>query len=223
MKSSKQYCNASIWGDQVAPGSTGMTMMNLISNRNFVYIRKRRNSPKRVCYSLLWYYIFYLLLSAISERISFRFFLCSSFFSFSLFCPTLLHVWCIFHSLPSLDFVFFKDFLRGHNLKKLRLSQSFWCKDVLISSSASMKSTHSRFWVPWDCDSATNFGERPNPSFMKPHGSFSSLLLENKMAAIRKTHSMGLFRLVSGELEPVLLKTVREEDRRFWLLWLVSH
>jgi len=86
-----------------------------------------------------------------------------------------------------------------------------------------MKSTHSRFWVPWDCDSATNFSERPNPSFMKPHGSFSSLLLENKMAAIRKTHSMGLFRLVSGELEPVLLKTVREEDRRFWLLWLVSH
>lgn len=107
MKSLKQYCNASIWGDQVAPGSRGMTMMNLISCRNFVYIRYRRNSPKRVCSSILWYYILYLLLSAISERISFRFFLCSSFallfhctwclmyFSFSVFTGL-----CLFQKFP---------------------------------------------------------------------------------------------------------------------------
>lgn len=222
MKSLKQCCNASIWGDQVAPGSRGMTMMNLISCRNFVYIRYRRNSPKRVCSSILWYYILYLLLSAISERISFTFFLCSSSLVFLSFVQLYLmfdvfFILCLHWTLPFSNISYVGMISRNWGSHKVFDARMSW---FLIQPQ--WKAHTANVWLPWDCDSATDFSERPSPSFLKPRGSFRNLLHENKMTAIRKTHSMGLFRLVSDELKP-FLKTVREEDKRFWLSWLVSH
>lgn len=53
IKSLQQFCNTSIWGDQIAPGSRGMAMMNLISSGNFVYMSYRGNSPKPGCCTVL--------------------------------------------------------------------------------------------------------------------------------------------------------------------------
>lgn len=151
-------------------------------------------------------------------------------FSFSLICSTLLDVWYIFHSLSSLDIAVSKNFLWvwSQEVEVLTKALMQGCFNFLLSS---MKSTQRQTFefrgtviVNMSSAHISKFlWDQVPPSWSPVEVSEIGYVSKNKLTAIRTTRGVGLFASVSDELEPAFFKIGREEDKRFWLLGLVSY